>query len=288
MKLGLQIYSVRNSYYQDPLRSLEQVSEAGYRNIEGINFHADTEPSLVPGMSADRLLAKLEGLGLRVVSAHLDPMIPEKLDAALKFNRDIGNETVVLPESCYVSVEDLLKTCALYNRIGELCQKNGLQFALHNHYHEFRLFPGQTETAFALVCENTDPALVKLQLDTYWALRAGQDPVTLIGRYGDRIASLHQKDFPRGYEDKLVLIDKVDWARADRGRSLDPVYELCADEEYVEIGEGIMDIQSILDAGSRFKNIRYVILEQDHSKLEEFESIRRSKANFAAMQGIEA
>lgn len=291
MKLGLQLYSVRDAYYEDPIRTLELVSEAGYHNLEGINFRINESPSLVPGMSADQLRAKLESLNLRFVSAHIDPILPfnpELLEPALQFNHDVGNETIGLSESCYVSVQDLFETCAVYNRIGELCKKYGLQFALHNHYHEFRVFEGQSKTSFELVCENTDPELVKFQLDTYWALRAGQDPVKLIERYGDRIASLHQKDYPKGYEENLVLLHKVDWARADANRSLDPIYELCADEEFTEIGDGIMDIQSILDAGNRFENIKYVILEQDHSQLGEFESIRRSKANFAAMKGVEA
>jgi sugar phosphate isomerase/epimerase len=51
----------------------------------------------------------------------------------------------------------------------------------HNHFHEFQVFGGST--VFDLILEYTDPAPVKVELDTYWALRGGQDPAALLKKW---------------------------------------------------------------------------------------------------------
>jgi len=54
------------------------------------------------------------------------------------------------------------------NGIGDQTQRAGLGFAYHNHGFEFEDHGG--ENGFDIILNGTDPSLVKLQLDLFWAM----------------------------------------------------------------------------------------------------------------------
>ena len=128
--------------------------------------------------------------------------------------------------------------------------------------------------------EYTDPKWVDFELDTYWAMRGGQDPKTLILKYGRRICMLHQKGFPKNTPQPVNLyafaLNENDHLTRD---GISGIIDPCT---FTEVGTGIMDIQEIIDAG-----IPYVILEQDRTQLTEEASIARSMTAFRRCQGIE-
>src|SRR5262249_31748493 len=81
---------------------------------------------------------------------------------------------------------------------GRRCRDAGLRFGYHNHDFEFTAAPSGTGTALDALMAATDPALVTLELDAYWAAAAGHDPVELLRRYAGRIPLLHVKDRAAG------------------------------------------------------------------------------------------
>ncbi len=85
---------------------------------------------------------------------------------------------------------------ALFNRAGKILAEHGVRFFYHPHGYEFKPF-GQG-TLFDLLVTNTDPRCVHFQMDIYWIVHAGQDPVKLLERYPDRWISMHLKDMRKG------------------------------------------------------------------------------------------
>jgi sugar phosphate isomerase/epimerase len=283
MKVGIQLYSVRNHMAQDPIGTIRHVAEAGYRYIEVANHQADKDSGVGFGVGAKEIKKALEGTGAQIVSAHIFPLTLETIKPVLEYFTELGAAYLVAPMDFFKSKADALTKAETYNKLAELCAGAGIQFLYHNHFHEFQIFEGMT--AFDLIMEHTDPKLVGVELDTYWAARGGQDPVALLAKYGKRMRLIHQKDFPAAERDKLNLIDKVnkDAARVD----MEYFTGVVAPETFIEIGLGILPIQEIINTGNRICKADYIVLEQDFSRHDEYESIRISMESFKKFTGIE-
>ena len=92
------------------------------------------------------------------------------------------------------------KTCrdaaAVFNRAGEALAKHGIKFFYHTHGYEF--LPYGNGTLFDLLMSETKPEYVRFQMDVYWVVHPGQDPVKLLEKYGKRFELMHVKDMKRG------------------------------------------------------------------------------------------
>ena len=279
LRVGLQLYSVRNALAQDPWGTLERLAEVGFTHLEAANHHARTDPGVGFGVSAPELRAHLDALGLNIIGCHINPLDVEILPRAMAYQAELGNtqfgcDIEFFP---YGDRDYVLRRCEVYNQVGELARQHGLRFYYHNHFQEFQRFGD--EYVYDLILENTDPALVKLELDTYWMYRGGQDPIPWMQKYADRIILLHQKDFPANAPQPLNLYDGV----VSPTESIDmAVFDDRKDERcFTEIGTGILPIQEIIDAANVLPHVEYLILEQDHTAMDELESVRTSREAFA-------
>jgi len=72
-----------------------------------------------------------------------------------------------------------------------LAAEHGIRLAIHNHGGRHWLGSSQMLQA---VFRQTGPQ-IGLMLDTAWALDAGEDPVAMVEKFGDRLYGLHLKDF---------------------------------------------------------------------------------------------
>lgn len=276
--VGLQLYSVRNSLAQDPWGTLEKVAAAGFKYVEAANHNAANDPGVGFGVSAGDMRNKLDDLGLKIVGCHINPLDVEILQKAIEYQAELGNtrfgcdiEFFPVGDRDYV-----LSRCEMFNSIGELANQHGIEFYYHNHFQEFQQIDGQY--VYNIILENTDPELVKLELDTFWMYRGGVDPLTWMKSHGDRIVLLHQKDFPAESPQPSNLFDGV----VDPEKNIDrAVFHDCKDPKcFVEIGTGTLPIQDIIDAAGELPNLDYLILEQDHTQLDEIESINASATAF--------
>jgi sugar phosphate isomerase/epimerase len=268
---------------RDPRDTIRKVAAEGYRYIEAANHNAGADSGVGFGVSAKELRQLLDEAGAEMVSAHIFPMEMDVLSRVLEYHREAGTKFIVWPMDFYESRDAVLKKAEAMNQAGKACKEAGMALLYHNHFHEFQLFSGKT--VYDILLENTDPALVGVELDTYWAMRGGQDPAALLTRLGKRARLIHQKDYPAAYRDKVNLINRVNQENA----RVDMAYfgSVVDEKTFTEIGTGIMDIQSIIDAGNRFCGTEYVILEQDFTQMGEFESIRVSMESFKKFKGIE-
>jgi sugar phosphate isomerase/epimerase len=276
------MYSVRESFQKDPKGTLEQVAATGYHAIEFANHHADQEAGCGVGVPADKLRGYLDDFGLVPIGAHIAPFDDAILDRAIRYHTDLGTKGLVMSIDFWKSRAEVLDRCSYYNHAGATCRAADLQFYFHNHYHEFQLIDGQA--IFDLIVKNTDPELVTIELDAYWTFRGAVDPARKIRQYGGRIGLVHQKDFPFS---QARYIDM--WARLDPDRPLDRAAfdSVLRDEEFVEIGDGMLKVQDIIDACNE-AGVEYLLVEQDHGReLSEIERIARSMGNLRKMAGIE-
>jgi sugar phosphate isomerase/epimerase len=96
------------------------------------------------------------------------------------------------------SLPDCKKSADRMNYLGRICSAHGLQFCWHNHNKEFLSF-GEG-LPFDFLMNHTDAGLVKCELDIYWVVKGGSDPLSMLKKYKGRYSILHIKDMARGKE----------------------------------------------------------------------------------------
>ncbi len=281
LKVGIQLYSVKNAMAKDPITAIGEVACVGYKYIEAANHHADKDSGCGFGVSAKELKKQIEPYGSHVVSGHIFPMNPQTIDPVIEYYTALGAKYLVNPMNVFRNRDEVLAACEMYNKVGKRIHEGGLKFCYHNHFHEFQRFGDKN--VMELIMENTDPSYVGIQLDTYWALRGGYDPVAFINEHADRVWAIHQKDLAKEYDQPLNHLEKCGDIYIDHS-----VFQNTVGDRHsiVEIGTGCMDIQSIIDAGNATGNIEYIILEQDQTQYDEIESIRISMECFRKFSGL--
>ena len=310
IKVGLILYSVRDMMAQDPLGTVEAVAKLGYKNIETCNHNAIQDFGCGFGLPAEDMKAKFDEYGSRVVSAHIFPYEKTNLHEIVKYNQILGNKNIVNPNDLFTTYDELMRQCEFYNESARiLYEEGGMRMLYHNHTQEYRTFGGKS--ILELMLENTDERYVGLELDTFWTMRAGHDPIAMLKKFGKRVKLIHQKDFawdavtpinliglkPEDYEIKpgeaWGLNGDSMYAKAGGNRQkLEMTEEQKRERDisnsaFTEIGDGIMDIQGIIDAAAEHCDVEYIILEQDFTRLPtQLDSIARSMESFRKFQNI--
>ena len=278
ISVGLQLYSVRNALKADPWGTLEKIAETGYRYIEAANHNAINDPGVGFGVSASEMRAKLDELDLSIVGCHINPLDVDILPRAIEYQAELGNTRFGCDIEFFPSSDRdfVLRRCETLNSIGELARAHGMEFYYHNHFQEFQRIGD--DLVYDIILQNTDPRLVKLEMDTYWMYRGGQDPVEWMKTHGDRIILLHQKDFPPESAQPLNLFDGVFSPEEDI--DITKFIERKDPLSFTEIGTGVLPIQEILDTANTLPNLGYLILEQDFTRMDEIDSIATSADAF--------
>ena len=193
--LGLQLYSLRDSFKADVPGTLDKVKAFGFTNVETANTY---------GLGAEKLLGMLKNRGLNPVSGHFqyEPLTKD-LASAVAEAKALGLKFAVCPwiphTEAMFGEADAKKAAADFNRFGEAFKAAGITFAYHCHGYEFKpLTEGGTETAFDVLVRETKPELVSFEMDVFWVMHPGQDPAKLLTKYGSRWALMHLKDIRKG------------------------------------------------------------------------------------------
>ncbi len=300
LSVGLQMYTVRRSSLKDFEGTLERIAEVGYEYVEIVRHPGNPDTMEMP---AKVLKKHLDDVGLKVIASHEGPAvyvglnvmsdaqykaycmaegykIPKvpTVDEMIDYHLELGTEGgIVMPLGIFNSEEQLKLSIDKFNELGKRCTDRGLNFYYHSHFQEFELMNGKP--VLDLLLENTDPKYLKLEMDAYWAERAGQNPVELLKKYDKRCELLHVKDVSK--ETKMVnLLEKM-----HRPFTLKSVVDCSADfpQEFTEVGTGILDIRGLVEQAAK-SNVRCLLVEQDEmNKLEELESIKVSYDNLKAI-----
>ena len=199
--------SVMNNEAQtrDTLRAIRQ---AGYEGIElcsfmthptGLMVRLLTRAAGMPTGSGGKLdwPALVKESGLRVISLHTDLGSVERDPAAVAAECQIyGTPYAVITGMYrfdYGSEAAVRELAQRLNRAGAVLAEQGVQLLYHNHNCEL-LRVSETRRAYDILLEETDPAAVNFEFDSYWFAEGGADVLDWMRRLGPRMKLWHIND----------------------------------------------------------------------------------------------
>jgi sugar phosphate isomerase/epimerase len=220
--LGVQLYTVRNLMAMDVAATLDLVASVGFSELEFAGYF---------GHSPAELRRLLDASGLAPVSAHIGRAeFAADAGSVIEYAAELGHEYLVVPflADNERSLDDYRRHAEDFNRWGEACAEAGIQFAYHNHMFEFDETNGVIP--YDLLLNETDPDLVKMELDFCWGVGAGADVLAYFDAWPGRFPLCHLKDFANGAD--------------------------------VDIGDGIVDFDAVL-AGAETAGMKHGFVERD-------------------------
>lgn len=227
---GLQLYTLRDVLPNNPKDVLTQVASFGYKQIESY----EGPKGMFWGMKNTEFKKLMDDLGMKIVSSHCD--MNKDFERKAAEAAEIGMKYLICPHlGAQKSMDDFRKFAATFNQRGETCKKNGIRFAYHNHDYSFAQLEGQLPQD--VMMQNTDKNLVDFEMDIYWVVTAGQDPIAWIDKYPGRFKLSHIKDRKKGAP-------------------------LSNRDASVDLGKGGIDFKAILKEAGK-KGMDYYIVEQE-------------------------
>jgi sugar phosphate isomerase/epimerase len=187
-KVGIQLYSVRKEMLADAAGTLKMLAKIGYTEIES----AKSEKGNYYGLKPGEIKNICNDLGIKLVSGHvqIDGGWQQSIDDAAAAGQSYLICSV-LPSNGQTA--DNYEHCAaIFLKAGEDCKKANLSFGYHNHATEFEKNHGQT--LYDILLDNTDPELVKMEMDLGWVIASGADPHYYFNKYPGRFPLWHLKD----------------------------------------------------------------------------------------------
>jgi len=189
--IGLQLYSLRGEFTKNVPSTLEKVRDFGFQYVETAGTY---------NLSPEKFKALLDANKLKAVSGHFP--FERYRDAVEDVARDakaLGLEYVGcawIPHQGEFDEQECREAIAVFNRAGEALGKHGLKFFYHCHGFEFR--PHGEGTFMDLLMTETSPKLVHFEMDVFWVVHPGQDPVKWLEKYHGRWELMHVKDMKKG------------------------------------------------------------------------------------------
>ena len=250
-KVGLQLYSLRDQLPKDVKGVIAKVAKAGYNEVETFGFNKETGYWGLKGKEFSQLL---KDNGLTTPSGHygLDEYLgsgkTDDLNAYIEVANTIGQSHIIIPalnHNFIKTVDDCKGIAEKMNKIAGILKKSGLKLGYHNHNFEWA--PVGDTTFYDVVLSNTDPKLVAMEMDIYWVVRAGKNPVEIFEKHPGRFAFVHVKD-----RDKTNA------------------------ELNTEIGNGDIDFKTILGK-AKLAGVKHFIVEQEnYTNIDPYVSIAKS------------
>lgn len=225
---GLQLYTLRDMMEKSVAQTLQLVAGIGYRELEFAGYF---------GHSASAIRKLLDQHQLRSPAVHvpleqLRGALPQVIDDALV----IGHQYLVLPWLSEAQrgndISNYQRLAKELNQFAEQAKAAGLQLAYHNH--DFELLPVKGGIPYDVLLAETDPQLVKMELDLFWAVKAGVDPLALFKAHPGRFPCLHIKD-------------------------------MASDGSMTDVGSGTIDFASLLAGARRDGGSQHFFIEHDNS-----------------------
>ena len=200
---GIQLWSVRDDLAKDPKGVLKQLASYGYKQIESF----EGAKGMFWGMSNTEFKTEMDNLGMKIIASHCD--INKDFEKKAADAAAIGMKYLICPyKGPQKDIDAFKKFADEFNQKGEICKKNGIRFAYHNHDYSFVTMNG--EMGQDVMMKNTDASLVDFELDMYWVVAAGQDIETWLKKYPKRFRLCHvkdrKKDAPLTEKDASVVV----------------------------------------------------------------------------------
>ena len=257
--IGLQLYTIRDAMAKDVQGSLKKVSETGFRYIELAGYNDGKFYGFAP-IDFKKIVTDL---GMEVLSSHTQVEAQGiTLDNAKKMAEDhakLGVKYCIQPwvvEEARKTIDSFKRMAADWNKVGRIMKENNIQFGYHNHNFEFGKVEGKTPYYDVFMLE-LDKDLVTMELDLFWATKAGQNPVEMFKKYPGRFQLFHMKDM---FTKEAPFFKTVT-------------------NDFAPVGSGVINFKEILAARSIAGN-KFLIVEQDSTKDgKPFDAIKTSITN---------
>ena len=234
---------------------LADVSAAGFPAIEAGNLFDMYGEASIRALLADN--------GLQVSGAHFgygEYTLPEHLDAHIAYAKAMGVKNLMCSGVADTrTVEGYRQSAKVFNEVGKRLADEGMTFHYHNHAWEFDHIDGVN--GMEILSQETDPALVKFNIDVFWVWFAAQDPVAFIQKHADRAGYFHFKD-----GSKEVSTDGI----------TRPVFK--------ELGRGEVDLKAAYAAAVQV-GATWIVAEQDRTELPHLEAATISR-NYLKSLGV--
>ena len=204
-EIGIQLYTLRAPLSEDVAGTLAQVAEIGYQTVEFAGLY---------GLTPGEMRTTMDAVGLRAVSSHAGVSdIRGDWASFLEGAQQLGQDFIFVPSipESERTPEGLRKLAEDFNQAGEIAGSGGLHFGYHNHAWEFAALPDGT-VPMDLLLERTEPRLVDWQMDIFWVVDGGGDPMAYLESQAGRVTSVHVKD--RTPDGRMVDVGKgvIDFA----------------------------------------------------------------------------
>jgi sugar phosphate isomerase/epimerase len=244
--IGLELYTVRHLFAKDPAGTLKQVAAVGYKEVE-----------TGPGLKPEELNQDLRAAGLVAPSGYFgSPKTVEDWKKTLDQAHAYGMRYVVVGDNPKLDADAWKRRTDLYNQCGKLAQDAGMQFCYHAHFREFARV--DNTCGYDLMLMRCDARLLKMEMDVFWAVYAGVDPVSYFERYPGRFPLLHIKDLKKGYKGSTTA------SPSDQGPN-----------PFFPVGQGSIDWRKIFAHTSQ-AGTKHIFVEQDRCDVPPLEAIKIS------------
>ncbi len=254
--IGLQLYTLRDVIHKDPRGVLKQVAELGYQELEAYSYN----DGKLFGMAAGEFGKYVQSLGMRITSGHyqlgksertraMKGTVMNEWERAAADAREMGQEYMVI---AYLNaderktMDDYKAVCEQLNQAAVVCNQYGLRMNYHNHDFEFAKIDNQVP--YHLMLSALDEKLVGMELDLYWTIFAGEQPVDYFRKHPGRFEQWHMKD-----------MDKT-----DRRRN-------------ANLGTGSIDFKELLSYAS-LAGLTHCYVEHDTYPVSSWESVKEDIA----------
>jgi sugar phosphate isomerase/epimerase len=256
--VGLQLYTIRDAMNADVPGSLKKVSDLGYKYLELASY----SEGKFYGVAPREFKKMVKDLGMVTLSSHTQVeaagITLDNAKLMADAHAELGVKYCVQPwvEEVDRKIETYKKMIADWNEVGRIMKDAGIQFGYHNHNFEFVNINGVVPY-YDIFMPEMDPELITMELDLFWATKAGQDPVQMFQKYPGRFQLLHIKDM---YHQEA------------------PFYEVIKDD-ISPVGEGVIDFKRIL-AAKDVAGMKYMFVEDDNQgNGKPFEALETSISN---------
>ena len=244
-RVGLQLYTIREAAARDLAGSLARVAAVGYREVELAGYYGHTPVEF---------RALLDRYGLAAPSTHISmERVRDDLPRVLDEAHVLGNGYVVCPNIAdeKTGLDGYRRAADILNHAATIAKQGGVTIGYHNHGTELHLIDGVRP--YDVILERTDPALVAMEMDIYWLVTGGGDPLAYFAKHPGRFRMVHVKD--------------MDGSPA---------------QTMVDVGDGVIDWKSIF-ARSKEAGIEHYFVEHDQAK-DPFASIAASYAYLSRLE----
>lgn len=256
--IGLQLYSLRHLFEKgDIAGTLAMVRRWGFTEVEAAGTYK---------LPAADFAAQVKQAGLRIASTGGDfNLLAKDVGSVIKEAQIFGAEQVMcawIPHEKRFTRADVDKAAPVFMKVGRAMRDAGLRFLYHVHGYEFQ--QGPDGTLFDALAKHTEQGVVDFQMDVFWVVHGGANPVELFAKYPGRFPSTHLKDMRKG--------TKVNEPTGD-----------APDDTSVVLGEGIVDIPGVLRAANQ-AGVKLHFIEDEHPQSEK--QIPRSLEYLASLKPI--